>query len=156
MRHSLLNAGALLPMLWSAALLGAEQADIPKVTIRSDSLPFITAALRAEAESAGLAFAKANEHIVFFTKAVGRQSIRGRLVPITLEVTFHLENAKPGTRIVPTEELVADLGPGIDERRHPNPKDRAAIYMEILSRTKAKVERAATDSLPSQSPSDTQ
>jgi hypothetical protein len=63
------------------------------------------------------------------------------MTPVTLEVTFHFDKAKPGAHVRPTEELVARLSSSAEERRRPNPRDRAQVYQQVLDRTKARLGR---------------
>jgi hypothetical protein len=127
------------------------QTERAKVTVTSEARDTILAALRIEAEAAGLTFVQADKNKALFTKDAGHMPVRGRMMPIILEVTFHFEKAKPGTRVIPTEELVARQGGAFEERRRPKPRDRAHAYQQLLDRTKARLESPKTraaDSIP--------
>jgi hypothetical protein len=139
---------ALCALALGAVPVGA-QSDPAKVKLVTENRDSIVAALTREAEASGLTFVKADKNKATFTKDAGQMAVRGRMTAITLEVTFHFDKAKPGTQVVPTEELVAGIGAGFEERRKPNPRERAQVYQQILDRTKAALEGGAA------APSDT-
>lgn len=145
---SLIGGLVALGSLAVLPLSAAAQTDRAEVTLASEARDTILAALRVEAEAAGLTFAQADKSKVLFTKDAGNMPVRGRMTPVTLEVTFHFDKAKPGTRVTPTEELVARLSSSIEERRRPNPRDRPQVYQQVLDRTKARLERWAADTTP--------
>ena len=121
---------------------------VPTIEIASGSRDTILTALRIEATRAGLSFKKRDRDRVIFEKDAGQSSVRGEFVTIVLETTVRFSNVPEGTRLTVTETINAALPTG-SERRTPDPRDRWDAYMEILERTKARIEQpsaAAGDS----------
>ena len=118
----------------------AGQTVVPKVVIATDDRTVVLDALKAEAEAVNLHFVKAGSSSALFTQDAGQMPLRGQMARVRLETTFHFEDAKPGTRLVVTEELIATLSAGFEDRRHPNPRDRVQAYQDLLDRTKERVE----------------
>ena len=118
--------------------------DRPRIIINSTSHDTILAALRAECEKDGLKFIKADKHRAIFALDAGNMPVRNEMAPVRLETSFHFEDAGSATKIVITEELVATLKGGYQERRYPNGRERAKGYADLLSRTKARVEYVGT------------
>ncbi len=115
----------------------------PKVVIASEARDSILVALRTECDSVKLVFVSQNDKRALYKVDAGLMPLRQEMVPVTLEVTFHLEDAKPGTRVVVSEEMVASLRGGAQERRYPNPLDRAETWLALLLRVKERVEHTA-------------
>ena len=127
-------------LLGLVSLTHAAAQDRPRIVINSTSHDTILAALRAECEKDGLEFIKADKHRALFALNAGNMPVRNEMAPVRLETTFHFEDAGSATKIVITEELVATLKGGYQERRYPNGRERAKGYADLLSRTKARVE----------------
>jgi hypothetical protein len=145
MRLTTVALGLLALLSSAAAAPAVAQIDRASVTLATEARDNIVAALRIEAEAVGLTFVRANKYLVLFTKDVGSMPVRGRMTPVTLEVTFFLDREKPGTRVQPTEELVARLKGGFEERRKPNPRERAELYQGVLDRMKERLEGPVTE-----------
>lgn len=139
MRSSTLSVRLLIPLLLGGASLARAQAPA-RAVIASESRDSILQALRIECDSMKLVFVSQDNKRALYKLDVGMMSVRQQMAPVTLEVTFHLEDAKPGTRIVVSEELVASINSGFQERRYPNPKDRAQTWEALLTRVKERVE----------------
>ena len=118
--------------------------DRPSITIASTALDTITAALRAEFEQANFTFVKADKHRVLFQLDAGQMPVRGQMAQVRLETTVRFNTVTGGTKLLVTEELVATLNNRFEERRYPDPRDRAESYDRLLARTKARVEQGGS------------
>jgi hypothetical protein len=96
-----------------------------------------------EVENAGLKLVKQDKDKALYTMDAGQMPVRNQMAAVQLEVTFHLEDGKPGTKIVVTEELVASLTSGHQERRSPNPRDRWKTWVDIMEAARARVDSPA-------------
>jgi hypothetical protein len=113
------------------------------VTFVSTSRDTILQALRVEVENAGLKLVKQDKDKALYTMDAGQMPVRNQMAAVQLEVTFHLEDGKPGTKVVVTEELVASLTSGHQERRSPNPRDRWKTWVDIMEAARARVDPSA-------------
>lgn len=105
-----LSVRLLIPLLILAGVPAYAQ-ERPRLVIASESRDSILQALRIECDSLQLVFVSQNNKRALYQLDAGMMSVRQQMAPVTLEITFHLEDGKPGTRIVVSEELV---GPGPD------------------------------------------
>ena len=128
----------LIPLLVLAGVPAYAQ-ERPRLVIASESRDSILQALRIECDSLQLVFVSQNNKRALYKLDAGMMSVRQQMAPVTLEITFHLEDGKPGTRVVVSEELVASLSTGAQERRSPNPRDRAQTWEALLMRVKERV-----------------
>lgn len=148
MKNSVSHLGWGVYTLLSLCLASVAQAQRPTVTFVSTARDTILQVLREEVENAGLKLVKQDKDKALYTMDAGQMPVRNQMAAVQLEVTFHFEDGKPGTKIVVTEELVASLTSGHQERRSPNPRDRWKTWVDILEAARARVDppAAAADS----------
>jgi len=132
------------------------QRELPKIIVGTLSRDSILDALKAECVQAQLKFEKVDRHGALFTLQAGDLPVNGRIRQVTDEITFRFEDAKPGTRIVVTQELVVGAGRSFEQRLQPKRDLNAVALQELLARVKARLEAqppAVRDtSRPSQTP----
>lgn len=143
MNDNAVRAAWCVGALLSVALTSPVQAQRPAVTFASTDRDTILQAIRVEVENAGLKLVKQDKDKAFYTMDAGQMPVRNQMAAVQLEVTFHLEDGKPGTKVVVTEELVASLTSGHQERRSPNPRDRWKTWTDILEAARARVDSSA-------------
>ena len=124
----------------SAITTSGHSQNAPTIDVLSGNRDSILAALHLEAREAGLSLDRRAPGRVVFEKDMGRQLVRGEMVTIVLEMTVQFTEWARGTRLTVTETLNAAMPTG-NERRTPDPRERWDAYMNILERTRARIER---------------
>jgi hypothetical protein len=139
-----LAAAAVLVV--SAAYPGAAAAqEWSHLVVASEARDTIAQAVRSEFEQAGFKYMRADKKSVEFERDAGNVNRMGESAPVTLKTTVRMEDGKPGTRLVVLEEMVATYRNGFEERRTPNPRDRAGAYLNLLNHVKQRVEQGQAD-----------
>ena len=140
------GAVAAVLLAWPAHLHAQAR---PSATIPTPFRDSLVATLRAEFEAEGFKFAKVDRRRALFTMDAGQMPVRGQYAPVTLETTVHIDSTPNGFTLTVSEELIATLG-SFQERRHPDPRDRAQAYLALFAQMEARLAPPASraDSVP--------
>ena len=141
-----LGAVGVMVLAWAGHLHAQSR---PSATITTPFRDTLVLALRAEFEAEGFKFVKVDRRRALFKMDAGQMPVRGQYAPVTMETTVQIDSTSSGFTLTVSEELIATLG-SFQERRYPDPRDRAQAYLALFARLRARLAPPASraDSTP--------